>query len=263
MLKIFNYESFDTVPVFFVLCMVLFGSPRIGLSQTITFEELPVVDSGPGCFNLDPGFSSEGFDFAGGVGSITASCDPDAGGLFVDNGTVTVGVNHVDPDVVATITMQRTDGTVFSVESFEGGELFAGTFVGSGAEAIEVTGMTVDGAMVQATFELDEFADGGGGMDDFQQFALPAGFTNLQQVAFMGLGVDAINAISLDNIVISSGSGGMLGDVNCDNEVNLLDVGPFVDLISSNEFLDKADINQDGAVNLLDVGPFVDLLSGG
>ena len=54
----------------------------------------------------------------------------------------------------------------------------------------------------------------------------------------------------------------LLGDVNCDGSVNLLDVGPFVDLISSGGFSDKADINLDGVVDLLDVQPFVDLLAG-
>ena len=53
-----------------------------------------------------------------------------------------------------------------------------------------------------------------------------------------------------------------LGDVNCDGAVDLLDVGPFVDLLINGEFLDKADINLDGEVNLLDVGPFVALISG-
>ena len=52
----------------------------------------------------------------------------------------------------------------------------------------------------------------------------------------------------------------VLGDINCDGEVNLLDVTPFVDLLTSGMFLDKADINGDGSVDLLDVGPFVDLL---
>ena len=59
---------------------------------------------------------------------------------------------------------------------------------------------------------------------------------------------------------------GVLGDVNCDGEVkevNLLDVGPFIDLITSGDFSPKADINGDTVVNLLDVGPFVDLLVGG
>lgn len=52
------------------------------------------------------------------------------------------------------------------------------------------------------------------------------------------------------------------GDINCDGEVNLLDVQPFVDLISTGGFLDKADLNKDGAVDLLDVDPFVALLAG-
>ena len=54
----------------------------------------------------------------------------------------------------------------------------------------------------------------------------------------------------------------VLGDINGDGAVNLLDVGPFVDLIGAGGFELEADINEDGVVNLLDVGPFVDLLSG-
>lgn len=54
----------------------------------------------------------------------------------------------------------------------------------------------------------------------------------------------------------------LLGDVNCDGSVDLLDVGPFVDLITSGQYEEKGDINQDGAVDLLDVGPFVGLLQG-
>ena len=55
----------------------------------------------------------------------------------------------------------------------------------------------------------------------------------------------------------------LLGDVNCDGEVNLLDVAPFVDLLTAGTYSIKADINQDGSVNLLDVAPFVELLTGG
>ncbi len=56
---------------------------------------------------------------------------------------------------------------------------------------------------------------------------------------------------------------GIVGDVNCDGFVDLLDVGPFVDLLTNGGFSVKADINLDGTVDLLDVGPFVDLLTGG
>ena len=45
------------------------------------------------------------------------------------------------------------------------------------------------------------------------------------------------------------------GDVNQDELVNLLDVGPFVDAISFGTFIPEADLNCDGIVNLLDVGP--------
>ena len=52
------------------------------------------------------------------------------------------------------------------------------------------------------------------------------------------------------------------GDVNLDGQVNLLDVAPFVDLISSGQFQQEADVNCDGEVNLLDVSPLIQLLSG-
>ena len=54
--------------------------------------------------------------------------------------------------------------------------------------------------------------------------------------------------------------GTILGDVNLDGAVNLLDVQPFVKLIGAGQFQVEADINQDGAVNLLDVDPFIALL---
>lgn len=55
----------------------------------------------------------------------------------------------------------------------------------------------------------------------------------------------------------------LVGDVNCDGEIDLLDVAPFVDLVTAGEFSAKADVNLDGTVDLLDVAPFVALLTGG
>lgn len=51
------------------------------------------------------------------------------------------------------------------------------------------------------------------------------------------------------------------GDINGDGIVNLLDVAPFIDLLSQGGYNPAADINNDGVVDLLDVAPFVDLLS--
>ena len=54
----------------------------------------------------------------------------------------------------------------------------------------------------------------------------------------------------------------LLGDVNMDGIVDLLDVNPFVNILTNGGFVCEADINQDGVVDLLDVDPFVDLLIG-
>ncbi|MEM9413550.1 MAG: dockerin type I domain-containing protein, partial [Planctomycetota bacterium] len=69
-----------------------------------------------------------------------------------------------------------------------------------------------------------------------------------------------IDAVGID--IVECG-GVLLGDVNLDGVVDLLDVAPFVDLISFGKYQVEADLNEDGAVNILDVQLFVQLLSNG
>ena len=66
----------------------------------------------------------------------------------------------------------------------------------------------------------------------------------------------------IDNVRVSAKASCLPGDVNQDQTIDLLDVAPFVNLISTGRFQCEADINQDGEVDLLDVGPFVRLISG-
>ena len=54
----------------------------------------------------------------------------------------------------------------------------------------------------------------------------------------------------------------LLGDMNFDGVVDLIDIGPFVQLISSGNFMANGDINEDGAIDLNDIAPFVELLTG-
>ena len=54
----------------------------------------------------------------------------------------------------------------------------------------------------------------------------------------------------------------ILGDINGDSTVDLLDVAPFTDAVSNGTYIIEADINLDGEVNLLDVAGFIQLLSG-
>ena len=68
----------------------------------------------------------------------------------------------------------------------------------------------------------------------------------------------------IDNVQIwTTDTKEILGDVNCDGELNLLDVAPFVALLQNGGFSTKADIDGNGVVNLLDVDPFIDLLASG
>ena len=73
-----------------------------------------------------------------------------------------------------------------------------------------------------------------------------------------------------DNVTVSvneSKGGGScsfaVGDVSQDGFVDLLDVSPFVTILTAGDFQCEADIDENGVVDLLDVSPFVDLLTGG
>jgi len=55
----------------------------------------------------------------------------------------------------------------------------------------------------------------------------------------------------------------LLGDVNRDESVNFLDIGPFIGLLASSNYRIEADINFDGQVSFLDIAPFINLLSQG
>ncbi len=56
-------------------------------------------------------------------------------------------------------------------------------------------------------------------------------------------------------------AGIILGDVNLDGRVDLLDVAPFVELIFTGGFQKQADINQDGVLDLLDINGFIEILA--
>ena len=71
------------------------------------------------------------------------------------------------------------------------------------------------------------------------------------------------DSVALRSLPGTAGCDNMLGDVNGDGAVNLLDVGPFIDALSAGNYVCEADVNQDGSLNLLDVDPFIVLLNGG
>ncbi len=64
------------------------------------------------------------------------------------------------------------------------------------------------------------------------------------------------------NVRTVYGAGCLIGDVNGDGFVTLLDVNPFVNILTAGGFNCAADTNQDGTVTLLDVSAFVNILTG-
>ena len=55
----------------------------------------------------------------------------------------------------------------------------------------------------------------------------------------------------------------LIGDVNRDGVVDLLDVQPFVEALLAGKYVCEADLNEDGIVDLLDVSGFINCLGGG
>ena len=104
---------------------------------------------------------------------------------------------------------------------------------------VEGAQLTTDGNMITLAVDID----------------IPFEFEVLTTTAVMDIIGQAVFTGELPSFII--------GDVNCDGMVDLLDVGPFVDAISDSQFNPKADINGDNSVDLLDVADFVNLLSGG
>lgn len=86
---------------------------------------------------------------------------------------------------------------------------------------------------------------------------------NLDQEFFVRGRTQGSDGNSVQSITLTSfGTAVLKGDVNLDGNIDLLDVGPFVDALGAGSpFQAEADVNCDGLVDLLDVGPFVDLLS--
>ena len=101
---------------------------------------------------------------------------------------------------------------------------------------------------------------GDGNSDDF--FTIRSEAENFVTYRFHSLESTDTNAVPAVLVVTFSG-GLLLGDVNMDCSVDLLDVSSFVEAVSTGIFVEEADINQDGNVDLLDVAPFVALLAGG
>ena len=214
--------------------------PKSGLSERFTENPgfLAEIENGdvllPGdTINLEV-YDSQGF------GSFLTYYDPDADAMVPTDATLTIEDNNgtMSSDLVISNMMISGDNPQLIQNASSSGEVHAHIDFSLSAEAecgaygflfrlSSSNPMIADSQPIWLVFNF------GMSPTEFDDFAIPA---------FVGKSV-------------------LLGDVNLDGEVNLLDVTPFVELLSGGGYSPEADANEDGALDLLDVGPFIALLS--
>ena len=171
------------------------------------------------------------------------------GVLTNSSANITGGQLTVFPDIVSGLVNIR-GGDVASVHVFDNGTLnVLGTdFINDGV-LVEDLAVGETRVITERNIELAANLEDG----SFFDFVL--------NPVIMGLLPDAA---TFDSTVLITRVEPLtvLGDLNGDGMVDLLDVQPFVKALSGSNPNDAADINQDGIVNLLDFQPFVDLLTG-
>lgn len=177
----------------------------------------------------------------------------------------------LDPDV--TVTGTNANATTQTDEQDLGS---TGSTVWWFVDADSDGTMTVDtfGSNFDTQLHVYEFAadfadlvlvdnnDDSGSLQSMVSFPVTAGTCYEIRVGGFGSPASASEGNIQLNLAFED-SGTLMGDINCDGAVTLLDVQPFVGLISNGEYLDKADFDFNGVVDLLDIQGFVDAVSGG
>ena len=113
---------------------------------------------------------------------------------------------------------------------------------------------------------LNNLYDGGAGVGQFAYFRLSPDFANPSiNAGTVGYAVFSTNGpAQLDPVINFTGASPvpLLGDVNLDDEVDFLDIAPFIALLSAGTFQAEADIDGNNQVDFLDIAPFISILSG-
>ncbi len=217
-----------------------------------------------------PGFENQwaaitGLDFGGdGIYAMATSFFPD-GAFF-------------NIPVESTVASIWVTNATYSYHSMLQGDCFAKQFGGlDGTDPdffkVVFRGYSQPGGMGEVTgeteFYLADFRFDDNRLDYLVDNWQPLDLARLGNARSVGIsfassdvgkfGINTPVYVALDELTLNTKV--LLGDVNQDGVISLLDVQPFVLLVTDSEFQIEADINRDGFVDLLDVQPFVELLT--
>jgi len=148
-------------------------------------------------FDKNPSYYIMGSEFETGINFCSPDCP--------DNGTNYLLTAWWKDKVPLTMTPNTT--STFSLQSFNAAEYHMNPSTHYAAEVIQVTGYLFGGGEVVTSYALDGLNDGSGPNDDFQNFILPASFTNLISVEFLGnphTDANDYRGFSVDNINVES-----------------------------------------------------------
>lgn len=200
------------------------AQPFVSSAQTLTFDDITPDFPGSAisnCFSSAPVFvatqgpcaaqlSTQGYTLttATGMTAPYAFLSPTRPDFYPTNGTAALFVDSIvaaEPDY---LTIARTDGGLFSLQSFDFAEF--GAFVNFEPYALQVTGVSASGSTVSQAFLFDLQYDGAGPLTDYQNATVSASFQNLASARFQVI-VDpfctgecfAPADFSIDNLALS------------------------------------------------------------
>ena len=194
--------------------------------------------------------------------AITFEDDVDGSGSYTGNVHFSDGFSPGNsPATVSLENLMFDSSTSLTIE-------LGGTIAGDEYDQLIVSGDAVlDGSLIVEA--IDNFEPG----PDQEFLIIDIGGVRTGEFAGLTEGAVVTSIAGQDVMISYSGGDGndvtlftapdvLLGDVNLDGMVNLLDVDHFIDRIGTGTYQAEADCNQDGAVNLLDIDFFIAILGG-
>lgn len=234
-------DFWNASPTFFGFQGTETPSGNTGNTPPFGATELNDTSGSPSGIFYQMTFVNDGFGFNGAFENFGAVAAP--------------GVANLLGDYAFVGEADGGEALDFELSGLEPNTQYSLYLYGNGDQEGQGCVWTLDGASQTSAFDGTSTLDEGG---EYALFTFNTGTDTTQTFSATELTTGiAVNGFQLTTPMMKS----LLGDVNCDGNVDLLDVSPFVQLITSGEFSTKADINGDGAVDLLDIGPFVELLT--
>ena len=137
-----------------------------------------------------------------------------------------------------------------------GAQIYINSAFGSGASIADHVQFSIDGVDNAVADERSDEAEGEVWSDQSEWIPITM---DTEMIVLNDASLDSELHSPADYTVTDSV---LVGDVNGDGLVSFIDIQPFIDALTSPEFVVAADINFDGEVNFFDIAPFIAVLAG-